>query len=125
MIDLRAARANPEPVRAALARKGAAEAFDDLLEADDLYLTGTSEVALAGMHTGEILEAAELPIRYSGFSTCFRREAGAPRSPAATSTARYGSPSACRNSSSSATIRSCSSRESSGRVKTNISTLLN
>jgi seryl-tRNA synthetase len=47
------------------------------LEADDLYLTGTSEVALAGMHTGEILEAAELPIRYSGFSTCFRREAGA------------------------------------------------
>jgi seryl-tRNA synthetase len=47
------------------------------LEADDLYLTGTSEVALAGMHTGEILEADELPIRYSGFSTCFRREAGA------------------------------------------------
>ncbi len=47
------------------------------LEADDLYLTGTSEVALAGMHMGEILEADELPIRYSGFSTCFRREAGA------------------------------------------------
>ena len=47
------------------------------LETDDLYLTGTSEVALAGMHTGEILDADELPIRYSGFSTCFRREAGA------------------------------------------------
>ena len=47
------------------------------LEADDLFLTGTSEVALAGMHTGEILEADDLPIRYSGFSTCFRREAGA------------------------------------------------
>ncbi len=47
------------------------------LEADELYLTGTSEVALGGMHMGEILEAADLPIRYCGFSTCFRREAGA------------------------------------------------
>jgi seryl-tRNA synthetase len=47
------------------------------LEADDLYLTGTSEVALAGMHMGEILEADELPVRYAGFSACFRREAGA------------------------------------------------
>ena len=45
------------------------------LEADDLYLTGTSEVALAALHTGEILE--ELPLRYTGFSTNFRREAGA------------------------------------------------
>ena len=44
---------------------------------DDLYLTGTSEVALAGLHAGEILDAGELPLRYSGFSTCFRREAGA------------------------------------------------
>ena len=44
-------------------------------ESDDLYLTGTSEVALAGLHMGEILE--ELPLRYSAFSTCFRREAGA------------------------------------------------
>jgi seryl-tRNA synthetase len=42
---------------------------------DDLYLTGTSEVALAAMHAGEILE--EVPRRYAGFSTCFRREAGA------------------------------------------------
>jgi seryl-tRNA synthetase len=45
------------------------------LEADGLYLTGTSEVALAALHMGEILD--ELPLRYTGFSTCFRREAGA------------------------------------------------
>jgi seryl-tRNA synthetase len=47
------------------------------VERDDLYLTGTSEVALAGIHLGEILEESELPLRYAGFSTCFRREAGA------------------------------------------------
>ena len=45
------------------------------LESDGLYLTGTSEVALASLHLGEILD--ELPLRYTGFSTCFRREAGA------------------------------------------------
>jgi seryl-tRNA synthetase len=44
---------------------------------DDLYLVGTSEVALASLHAGEILDAADLPRRYAGFSTCFRREAGA------------------------------------------------
>ncbi|MBA3347258.1 MAG: serine--tRNA ligase [Actinobacteria bacterium] len=44
---------------------------------DDLFLTGTSEVALAGLHMGEILDAAELQLRYAGFSTNFRREAGA------------------------------------------------
>jgi len=44
---------------------------------DDLYLTGTSEVALASLHAGEILEADTLPRRYAGFSPCFRREAGA------------------------------------------------
>jgi seryl-tRNA synthetase len=44
---------------------------------DDLYLTGTSEVALASLHADEILRADELPKRYAGFSTCFRREAGA------------------------------------------------
>ncbi|MEK6275093.1 MAG: serine--tRNA ligase [Actinomycetota bacterium] len=44
---------------------------------DGLYLTGTSEVALAGLHMGEILEAEELPLRYTAFSTNFRREAGA------------------------------------------------
>jgi seryl-tRNA synthetase len=47
------------------------------IEKDELFLTGTSEVALAGLHADEILDAAELPRRYSGFSTCFRREAGA------------------------------------------------
>jgi len=44
---------------------------------DDLYLVGTSEVALASLHREEILAADELPARYAGFSTCFRREAGA------------------------------------------------
>jgi seryl-tRNA synthetase len=44
---------------------------------DDLFLIGTSEVALAGLHADEILEADRLPLRYAGFSTCFRREAGA------------------------------------------------
>jgi seryl-tRNA synthetase len=47
------------------------------VERDDLYLTGTSEVALAGIHMSEILDESELPLRYAGFSTCFRREAGA------------------------------------------------
>jgi seryl-tRNA synthetase len=44
---------------------------------DDLYLVGTSEVALASLHREEILPVAELPKRYAGFSSCFRREAGA------------------------------------------------
>ena len=44
---------------------------------DELYLVGTSEVPLASLHADEILAADELPIRYAGFSTCFRREAGA------------------------------------------------
>ncbi|MGH2589961.1 MAG: serine--tRNA ligase, partial [Actinomycetota bacterium] len=43
---------------------------------DELYLVGTSEVALAGLHQGEVLEAGSLPRRYVGYSTCFRREAG-------------------------------------------------
>jgi seryl-tRNA synthetase len=46
------------------------------LPADDLYLTGTSEVALAGFHSDEILELGDAPIRYAGWSTCYRREAG-------------------------------------------------
>jgi seryl-tRNA synthetase len=45
------------------------------LENDDLYLTGTSEVALAGYHADEIIEVDE-PLRYAGWSTCYRREAG-------------------------------------------------
>ena len=44
---------------------------------DELFLTGTSEVALASLHAGAKLGADELPLRYAGFSTCFRREAGA------------------------------------------------
>jgi seryl-tRNA synthetase len=44
---------------------------------NELYLVGTSEVALASLHDGEILAGEELPKRYAGFSTCFRREAGA------------------------------------------------
>ena len=47
------------------------------LEQDGLFLTGTSEVALAGLHMTEILSGDELPLRYCGFSTCFRRESGA------------------------------------------------
>src|ERR671913_444211 len=45
---------------------------------DALYLTGTSEVALASLHAGEMLAEDALPVRYAGFSPCFRREAGAP-----------------------------------------------
>jgi seryl-tRNA synthetase len=44
---------------------------------NDLYLAGTSEVALASLHAGEIVDGARLPLRYAGFSACFRREAGA------------------------------------------------
>jgi seryl-tRNA synthetase len=47
------------------------------LPADDLYLVGTSEVALASLHRDEIIDADQLPLRYAGFSPCFRREAGA------------------------------------------------
>ncbi|MEA9999859.1 serine--tRNA ligase [Cryobacterium breve] len=46
------------------------------LPADDLYLTGTSEVALAGYHSDEILDLNDGPLRYAGWSTCYRREAG-------------------------------------------------
>ncbi|HET7446026.1 MAG TPA: serine--tRNA ligase [Solirubrobacterales bacterium] len=55
------------------------EARDQIYEIpkDELFLTGTSEVALAGLHADEILDAEALPLRYCGFSTCFRREAGA------------------------------------------------
>jgi seryl-tRNA synthetase len=44
---------------------------------DELFLVGTSEVSLAALHADQIMEATELPKRYGGFSTCFRREAGA------------------------------------------------
>jgi seryl-tRNA synthetase len=47
------------------------------VERDELYLTGTAEVGLAAMHMGEILDGETLPLRYAGYSTNFRREAGA------------------------------------------------
>jgi seryl-tRNA synthetase len=55
------------------------EARDQIYEIpkDELFLTGTSEVGLAGLHANEILDADALPLRYCAFSTCFRREAGA------------------------------------------------
>ena len=46
------------------------------VESDDMYLVGTSEVPLAAYHSDEIIAATELPLRYAGWSTCFRREAG-------------------------------------------------
>ncbi len=57
-----------------------AEDFEDVIykiEDNDLYMIGTSEHALAAMHSGEILDGARLPIRYAGISPCFRKEAGA------------------------------------------------
>ena len=57
-----------------------AEDFEDVIykvEDDDLYLIGTSEHAMAAMHTDEILDGKNLPIRYAGVSPCFRKEAGA------------------------------------------------
>ncbi|MFH1582159.1 MAG: serine--tRNA ligase [bacterium] len=57
-----------------LEQKDEKEAY--YLSKDDLYLAGTSEQSLGGMHAGDIFEAKELPKRYVGFSTCFRREAG-------------------------------------------------
>ncbi|MBI3428935.1 MAG: serine--tRNA ligase [Actinobacteria bacterium] len=55
------------------------QAAEDIyrLEKDDCYLVGTSEVPLAAFHMDEILDAEKLPLRYAGYSTCFRREAGA------------------------------------------------
>lgn len=47
------------------------------LERDDLYLVGTSEVALAGYHANEIMDLSDGPLRYAGWSSCYRREAGA------------------------------------------------
>jgi len=57
---------------------GYLDAHDDVyhLPADDLYLTGTSEVALAGYHADEILDLSGGPKRYAGWSACYRREAG-------------------------------------------------
>jgi seryl-tRNA synthetase len=54
--------------------------FQDVIykiEGEDLHMIGTSEHAIAGMHMNEILDGKKLPIRYAGFSSCFRKEAGA------------------------------------------------
>jgi seryl-tRNA synthetase len=85
-IDLVRAEGHEPVVPPVLVREEALEGTGFLPEArdqiyeipkDELFLTGTSEVGLAGLHAGEILDAAELPLRYCAFSTCFRREAGA------------------------------------------------
>ncbi len=54
--------------------KGREETYE--LPADSAFLAGTSEVALVGLHSGEILDGKSLPLRYAGVSTCFRREIG-------------------------------------------------
>ena len=57
-----------------------AEDFEDVIykvEGEDLYLIGTSEHAVASMHSNEIIDGKNLPLRYAGVSPCFRKEAGA------------------------------------------------
>lgn len=66
--------------RAAMEGAVIAEDFEDVIykiEGHDLFLIGTSEHAMAAMHSGEILEGKKLPLRYAGVSPCFRKEAGA------------------------------------------------
>jgi seryl-tRNA synthetase len=85
-IELIRAEGHEPVVPPVLVREGALEGTgflpgdrDQIYEIpkDELFLTGTSEVGLAGLHADEILDAASLPRRYCAFSTCFRREAGA------------------------------------------------
>jgi seryl-tRNA synthetase len=85
-IDLVRGEGHEPVVPPVLVREGALEGTgmfpgdrDQIYEIpkDELFLTGTSEVALAGLHADEILDANRLPLRYCAFSTCFRREAGA------------------------------------------------
>jgi len=86
VIDLVRAEGHEPVVPPVLVREEALEGTGFLPEArdqiyeipkDELFLTGTSEVALAGLHANEILDGGQLPLRYCAFSTCFRREAGA------------------------------------------------
>lgn len=66
--------------RAAMEGAVIAEDFEDVIykvEGHDLFLIGTSEHAMAAMHSGEILDGGDLPLRYAGVSPCFRKEAGA------------------------------------------------
>ena len=85
-IELVRAEGHEPVVPPVLVREGALEGTgflpgdrDQIYEIpkDELFLTGTSEVALAGLHADEILDAEALPLRYCAFSSCFRREAGA------------------------------------------------
>ncbi|WP_210651098.1 serine--tRNA ligase [Nocardioides sp. SYSU D00065] len=84
-MDMAAANGFTEVVAPALVKSRAMEgtgflgqAADDVyrIEGQDLYLVGTSEVPLAAYHSDEILDAAQLPLRYAAFSSCFRKEAG-------------------------------------------------
>ena len=66
--------------RAAMEGAVIAEDFEDVIykiEDEDLYLIGTSEHAMAAMHSDEIIEGQDMPKRYAGVSPCFRKEAGA------------------------------------------------
>ncbi|MDE1728454.1 MAG: serine--tRNA ligase [Thaumarchaeota archaeon] len=66
--------------RAAMEGAIIAQDFEDVIykiEGEDLYLIGTSEHAVASMHSDEIIDGKKLPLRYAGVSTCFRKEAGA------------------------------------------------
>ena len=67
----------PEVMRGTGFLNSHADAIYRLREPDDDYLVGTSEVALAGMHENEILDLSDGPLRYCGWSSCYRREAGA------------------------------------------------
>lgn len=55
---------------------GVRKDLSEPIESDDLYLIGTSEVAVTSYHQGEVLKLSDLPKRYAGYSNCFRREAG-------------------------------------------------
>src|SRR5699024_7132794 len=71
----------PTPVRPATTNgtglNGEPDAESCRIDKDDLYLVATSEVALAGYHADEILDFSDGPIRFAGYTTCYRREAGA------------------------------------------------
>ncbi|MBY8968300.1 hypothetical protein KHP57_21660, partial [Algiphilus sp. NNCM1] len=67
----------PEVMRGTGFLNSHADEIYRLREPDEQYLVGTSEVALAGMHENEILDLSDGPLRYCGWSSCYRREAGA------------------------------------------------
>ncbi|CAM5324138.1 Serine--tRNA ligase OS=Streptomyces rimosus subsp. rimosus (strain ATCC / DSM 40260 / JCM 4667/ NRRL 2234) OX=1265868 GN=serS PE=3 SV=1 [Streptomyces rimosus subsp. rimosus] len=86
------------------------------LEKDDYYLVGTSEVPLAAYHMDEIVDADKLPLRYAGFSPCFRREAvRTARTPGASSASTSSTRSRCSRTSTRRTRRPSTSASSTGR----------